>query len=132
MDMGLFQIDRNDHRISFTGAKIPAYHYNGKEIIQVEGDRYSIGGIGIEDKIFTKKNISFQNGDVLYLATDGYQDQFGGQNGRKFMKMHFRHLLNEVARLPFPSQEQKLVSIFNAWKANNHQTDDVLILGIQL
>ncbi len=132
MDMGLFKIDAKRKTVFFTGAKIPAYHFNKKEVIQVAPDRYSIGGVSSTGKLFSCKSVAYQPGDILYLATDGYQDQFGGQNGRKFMKLHFRNLLNEVAGLPFESQENKLFSMFNAWKGNNHQTDDVLIMGIKL
>ena len=132
MDMGLFKIDCDHKVVHFTGAKIPAYHFNQKDIIQVQPDRYSIGGVGNIEKTFTSKSVQYNPGDYLYLATDGYQDQFGGQNGRKFMKLHFRNLLNEIARLPFEIQEEKLTTIFNAWKGNNHQTDDVLVMGIRL
>ncbi|HLF34989.1 MAG TPA: tetratricopeptide repeat protein [Cyclobacteriaceae bacterium] len=132
MDMGLLQIDRKQNTISYSGAKIPVYHFNGSELLQIEPDRYSIGGNGIENKSFTRKSISYNPGDILYLSTDGYQDQFGGHNGKKFMKLHFRNLLNEVARLPIQEQENALVSIFNKWKSDNPQTDDVLILGLQL
>jgi serine phosphatase RsbU (regulator of sigma subunit) len=132
MDMGLFKIECEKNIVYYTGAKIPAYHYNQKEIIQVTPDRNSLGGVGNSGKKFSSKSVSYQPGDTLYLATDGYQDQFGGQNSRKFMKMHFRNLLNEVAGLPLATQQEKLVSIFNAWKGNNNQTDDILIMGIQL
>jgi serine phosphatase RsbU (regulator of sigma subunit) len=132
MDMGLLQIDRKRNAISYSGAKIPVYHFNGSELLQIEPDRYSIGGNGIENKSFTRKSISYNPGDILYLSTDGYQDQFGGHNGKKFMKLHFRNLLNEVARLPIQEQENALVSIFNKWKSDSPQTDDVLILGVQL
>ena len=132
MDMGLFKIACDSNTIHYTGAKIPAYHYNQREIIQVSPDRNSLGGVGNSDKQFSCKSVAYKPGDILYLATDGYQDQFGGQNSRKFMKMHFRNLLNEIAGLPLKQQEEKLLSIFNAWKGNNIQTDDVLIMGIQL
>ncbi len=132
MDIGLFKIDPKQKTVFFTGAKIPAYHYSKKEIKQVTPDRHSIGGIGTTEKKFSCKSLTYGPGDILYLATDGYQDQFGGQKGRKFMKLHFRNLLNEVACLPFDNQENKLFSIFNSWKGNHHQTDDILIMGIQL
>ena len=132
MDIGLIKIDEPSQTVHFTGAKIPVYHFNGREVIQVDADRYSVGGFYSGEKKFSSKNVSYKPGDVLYLATDGYQDQFGGQNGRKFMKLHFRNLLNEVARFPMAEQEQKLLTIFNAWKGDNFQTDDVLILGLQL
>ena len=132
MDMGLFKIECESNTIHYTGAKIPAYHYNQKEIVQVTPDRNSIGGVGNSGKHFSSKSVIYRPGDILYLATDGYQDQFGGQNGRKFMKMHFRNLLNEISGLPIRQQEEKLLMIYNAWKGNNTQTDDVLIMGIQL
>jgi tetratricopeptide (TPR) repeat protein/serine phosphatase RsbU (regulator of sigma subunit) len=132
MDMGLFRIDRMNKRLDFTGAKMPAYYFDGLNIIQIDGDRYSIGGNGIKKKNFTMKSISYKDNDIIYLATDGYQDQFGGENGRKFMKIGFRNLLSEIIRFPVKQQEDKLITVFNEWKANNPQTDDVLILGIQL
>lgn len=133
MDIALCCIDTEKHSFSFAGAFRPLYHISGTELTRLEGSRYPIGGLNLEaSRDYEKKVMSFKTGDKLYLFTDGYADQFGGRLNKKFMAANFRNTLLKTSRFSMSTQRMELERYFNEWKNNAEQTDDVLILGIQL
>jgi serine phosphatase RsbU (regulator of sigma subunit) len=132
MDMSMTIIDFKSLNLKFSSARLPLYISHGENFDQLVGDRLSIGGDEILDKKFTEKSIKVKKGDVLYMSTDGFQDQFGGKDDKKFMKLHFRNLLASMNGLSMENQKIKLVNTFNDWKEFNLQTDDILILGIRI
>ena len=132
MDMSMTIIDFEKMNLKFSSARLPLYISKGDKFDQVTGDRLSIGGNEILDKKFTEKSIKIKKGDVLYMSTDGFQDQFGGKDNKKFMKLHFRNLLASMNGLSMENQKIKLVNAFNDWKEFNLQTDDILVLGIRI
>jgi serine phosphatase RsbU (regulator of sigma subunit) len=81
---------------------------------------------------YKKKIMSFMPGDKLYLFTDGYADQFGGRNNKKFMTANFRNILLKTSRFSMQTQRMELERFFTEWKNNTEQTDDILILGLRL
>lgn len=132
LDIGLIFIDQKQRIIEYTGAKIPMYivsHGKGKTI---QPDRYSVGSSQEQNKTFTKKQILLEKDSMVYLSTDGYQDQFGGPHDKKFMKPHFYKLLQSIQHLSAEEQENKLEQQFQIWRGNKPQTDDILILGIKI
>ncbi|OFX54769.1 MAG: hypothetical protein A2046_00540 [Bacteroidetes bacterium GWA2_30_7] len=82
-------------------------------------------------KSFTNHEISLQKGDVIYLSTDGFQDQFGGSKSKKFLSKKFKQLLLESSNKPMTEQKEILEKTFENWKQNHEQTDDVTVLGIR-
>ena len=82
-----------------------------------------------EERIFKLHTIDISTSTQFYLTSDGFQDQFGGKNGRKFMVKKFRELLHEISVLPAEEQNTRLSMIFNEWKEGREQMDDVLVLG---
>jgi serine phosphatase RsbU (regulator of sigma subunit)/Tfp pilus assembly protein PilF len=132
MDMGLCVINLKTRQINYAGAKIPLYYVHDGRFLQVKPDRFSVGGNEIQEKQFTNKTLSLNSGDLIYLATDGFQDQFGGRDGKKFMKLNFRDLIRQVSLEPVSRQKEILEKTFHEWKGSNQQTDDVLIMGIQV
>jgi serine phosphatase RsbU (regulator of sigma subunit)/Tfp pilus assembly protein PilF len=132
MDMAFCMINLQTRQINYSGAKIPLYYKQNGILQQVIPDRVSIGGNEIQDKKFTDKTILLNKGDSIYLATDGFQDQFGGEKGKKYMKLHFRQLIEQVSSLQTDKQKDTLYSKFNEWKGFHQQTDDVLVVGIEL
>ncbi|MGZ3932401.1 MAG: PP2C family protein-serine/threonine phosphatase, partial [Bacteroidia bacterium] len=76
--------------------------------------------------------ITDQPGDMLYLYTDGFADQFGGPRGKKFKYKPLNELLLSISQLPMAAQKEKLNSVFEAWRENLEQVDDVCIAGIRL
>jgi serine phosphatase RsbU (regulator of sigma subunit) len=85
-----------------------------------------------ENKKFTTQKISLVGGDMIYLSTDGFADQFGGEKGKKFKYKQLEELLVDVSGLSLQEQKNKLKSAFIDWKLNHEQTDDVSVIGIRV
>jgi serine phosphatase RsbU (regulator of sigma subunit) len=132
IDLATCMIDRKSCNIKFSGAKMPLYHFSEGKLNHIKGSRFSVGGGNSTVKNFNEVSIDLKRNDVIYLATDGFQDQFGGEKGKKYMKLHFKSLLQSIAELPLADQGEKLKSVFHQWKNFNLQTDDILIIGIKV
>ena len=132
LDIALMVVDSQSRWLEFTGAKMPLYYVHNYSLVQIKGDRFSVGTNQNEEKFFTRQRIKLQEGDYIYLATDGFQNQFGGRDGKKFMKTQFRRLLTSLSTLPMASQRAVLEQRFETWKGEHPQTDDVLVVGLQL
>lgn len=80
---------------------------------------------------FTNNTISLEEGDVIYMFSDGYTDQFGGPNNKKFMFRRFRHLLLTIHNFPMEEQKTILKESIDSWKRTNDQVDDLMVLGFR-
>ena len=100
-------------------------------LVEYKGDKQPIGKFAF-GKPFTQKEIQLLEGDSIYLSSDGYPDQFGGQKGRKFMYKPFKKLFLELHKKRMDEQENALEETFNAWKGSLEQVDDVCVLGIRV
>jgi len=132
MDMALCSIDRRKKEVRFTGAKMPLYYVQNNSLHQLQGDRYSIGSSQGPQKFFTNQVIQLKKGDTLYFSSDGFQDQFGGEMNKKFMKSRFRELLGSIHTLAMDDQLNRISETYNQWKNGFEQTDDILVIGIRL
>lgn len=133
MDLALCVIDFKNMKLEFAGANNPLCIIRNKEIIQIKGDRQPIGGSFDEElPKFTNHEFDLQKGDVLYTFSDGYPDQFGGHDGRKFMVKKFRELLLEIHQNPIEDQEQILDDILEKWRGKEEQVDDILVMGVKI
>jgi len=83
-------------------------------------------------KQFQMHTLPLIEGDVIFAATDGFPDQFGGPQGKKFMRKRFRELLVHVSTLPAEEMEQELARTFQDWKGDEDQVDDVLVVGVRI
>ncbi|MEO1652201.1 MAG: two-component regulator propeller domain-containing protein, partial [Bacteroidota bacterium] len=131
MDMSLLVIDEINQKIEFAGAKNPLYYITNGELKQIKASKHPIGGSQIKNKVFTSAFIDYKQGDIFYLFSDGFPDQFGGPDDRKFGSKRFRELLIHIHQLPLSEQKQFLVKEFESWKGHNKQTDDILVLGLK-
>jgi serine phosphatase RsbU (regulator of sigma subunit) len=133
MDISVLHFDTEQKMVHFSGAKNPAYFVREGTLHTLEPNRSAIGGNALKErnKGFATESIALQPGDVFYLFSDGFQDQFGGPKDRKFMVKQFRQLLLSVSGLPMQEQRAVLLSTFEQWKEGYAQTDDVLVLGIR-
>ena len=126
--------------VEFAGAKSPLVFVRNKILNTVKGDKFPIGGMQKEkERQFTRHVIAPEFDSygnplplMLFMYSDGFQDQFGGPNERKFMAPKFRELLHELSPLPVDEQEKKLGEAFDSWKGNGAQTDDVVVLGVRI
>ncbi len=132
MDVSICAIDKKNKRLEFAGAKNPLYLIRDNQIIEIKGDRFSIGPTE-EQKHRKFKNhiIDLEEEDVIYLFSDGYADQFGGPNGKKFKFRRFRHTLLDICQYDFEYQKLSLLEVFHNWKADLEQVDDVIVMGIK-
>jgi len=131
MDMSVLSI--SDREVRFAGANNPLLLIgsNGKQL--VKGSKYPIGSEQYDGaKVFELHVFERVKGDRAYLFTDGFQDQFGGADGRKYMSRNFRDLLHALSDLPMMQQRVVLQKDFQEWKGDTEQTDDVLVVGIRL
>ena len=133
MDMAVLTINEESHEVQFAAAHNPLYYVRKEDLIQIKGSKFPVGSLQYTTtKEFTLHQIKAEPGDVFYIFTDGFQDQFGEKEQKKYMTRKFRQLLHSINRLPMAKQQKLLESEFSKWKGNTPQTDDVLIIGIRL
>jgi serine phosphatase RsbU (regulator of sigma subunit) len=132
MDIAILTIDKSKEEVQFSSAMRPAFHFQNGELQKLEPNKNPIGGIEADEAIFTAQTIPYQPGDSFYLFSDGFADQFGGPDGRKFMMRRFRELIASIAHLPMKQQFEEIEQAFLGWQGLTEQVDDVLILGIRI
>ncbi len=120
-------------RIEFAGARNSLIYIQNGELVQVRGDRVPIGGyLYEEDHEYTKHTVNLDTSTMIYLFSDGYVDQFGGEHRKKFQISRFRKLVEEIHPLSMKEQEKNLEDTLNNWRGNNPQLDDILVMGIRI
>jgi serine phosphatase RsbU (regulator of sigma subunit)/HAMP domain-containing protein len=132
MDMTLCALNYNTLELQFAGAFNPLYIVRNNELLQFKADKFPIGMFIGEKQHFTNNSIQLQNGDHVYIFSDGYADQFGGSKGKKFMAGNFRELLKEMSNLPIENQSINLNQTIEEWRGNLEQVDDILVIGIKV
>jgi PAS domain S-box-containing protein len=131
MDVSLCLLDKNTGKIKWAGANTPLYYVKDGHMHEMTADKQPIGKYP-NRKPFTNHEIDLSKGDTIYLFSDGYASQFGGEKGKKFMSVNFRDLLAGVSCLSTPSQKKIVSDTFETWKGELEQTDDVTVVGIKL
>ena len=133
MDIAIASFDFKAKQVTFAGAKSNLYQVVEGQLITHKGYRLSVGSNPYgTTKQFENQVISFQSGNVFYLFSDGFQDQFGGKVGKKFMLKRLRELLVEVHTLPMETQQIQIGKALTIWKENHAQTDDMLMIGLRI
>jgi len=131
MDIALLGIDFKELKMQYAGAFNPLYLIRDNEMTQVKANKFPIGAfIGEDLSKFTNHDIDIQKGDVVYIFSDGYSDQFGGPDNRKFLSKRFRNMLVDIHRRPAKEQEKLLDQTIEDWKGQYPQVDDILVIGI--
>jgi serine phosphatase RsbU (regulator of sigma subunit) len=142
MDISLCSVDMSNMKLWFSGANNPLFIFrkenNEYTLIEKKGDRMPIGYYAIMTD-YANHEIEIQKGDTLYLFSDGFVDQFGGPDGRKFMVPRFKQMLLENQKLNMASQKDVFIKILEEWinnpsGRNQHhgQIDDIILLGIRI
>lgn len=132
MDIGLCAIHTEKKEVVFAGANRPLYLVQNGILEEIKGDKFPIGGNQYGEQEFTAKSFILNPGDSFYLSSDGYADQFGGSEEKKFMTKKFKSLIEQNAKLPMNVQREQLLEAHLEWKGNYEQTDDVLVIGVGL
>ncbi len=134
MDMSLVTINYQAKTIEFAGAKNPLMYVEDGELVRIRGDKNAIGGQQRgEERAFQTHTINCSDGKnrTFFLFSDGYQDQFGGEKGFKFLTSNFKQLLLQISNLPVLEQKTILHERLDEWKGEYSQTDDVLVIGFK-
>ncbi len=133
MDISLCVIDKNKKQLQFAGAFRPLYMIRDNKINEIKGDRFSIGMMedSMENPKVTVHTFDLKQEDIVYIFTDGYADQFGGSEGKKYKYRRFRHLLLNIHKLPMDKQKEYLDNSIEDWKGELEQVDDILIIGFK-
>jgi ligand-binding sensor domain-containing protein/serine phosphatase RsbU (regulator of sigma subunit) len=135
MDIIVAEIDMKSLKFTVSSAMRPVIIYSGEEQIYVKGSRSSVGGQLDEDRLdkdFIDQEFHLKKGDIIYMFSDGYPDQFGGPLGRKFKMVRLKNLLRDIHDKPMDEQYNYIKSNFFLWKEDLEQVDDVLFMGIKL
>jgi serine phosphatase RsbU (regulator of sigma subunit) len=133
MDISICVIDKIAKTMEFAAAMNPICVVQNGELQELKADKRAIGGYETNDFVFTKQVIDTTIPTTIYMYSDGFQDQFGGVESRKFMVRRFRNLLFEIHANPIAQQEQLLNTTILAWMGENHkQIDDILVIGFKI
>ena len=132
MDMTLCALNYNTLELQFSGAFNPLFIIRNNELIQHKANKFPVGMFIGEKQNFTNNVIQLQKGDMIYIFSDGYADQFGGPKGKKFMVGNFRTLLSSVSKLPIEEQKASLNQTIEDWQGSLEQVDDILIIGVAI
>jgi len=132
MDIAMAAIHTDNLWCQFAGANNPLYLLRDGELTFYDPAKESIGGYSENEKAFFSHEFDLKSGDLLYLFSDGYVDQFGGPKGRKFMRKRFRELLLSIASEPMAIQHLKVEKAYVEWRGDEQQVDDVLVIGLRI
>ena len=139
MDIALCSFNKENLTLEYAGANRALWIYrkgteDKAEIIKP--DKFPIGGLEFdfeEDKRrFTNHSIQLQKGDCIYIFSDGYADQFGGEKGKKFMVANLQRTFAEITDRPMSEQYEHLRNVFTNWRGAYEQIDDVLVIGVRV
>ena len=131
MDMGVCCFDRNNTKMQFAGAYHPLWIVRDGELLSYKADRMPVAIHVVMNK-FSLQTIEFKKGDKLYIASDGFQDQFGGDDKEKYKSKRLKELLLTTSKLSMEEQKEALLKEFHSWKGGNSQVDDVSLVGLEL
>jgi serine phosphatase RsbU (regulator of sigma subunit) len=125
VDILICEINLKTHFVRFASTKRPVIISKNNELVVLKKESY-------ETQEYETKDIQLSKGDTLYLFTDGYPDQFGGDYGKKIKTSNIKTILEQIQTLPISKQEMIIDNYFNKWKGGNEQIDDVLFIGLKL
>jgi ligand-binding sensor domain-containing protein/serine phosphatase RsbU (regulator of sigma subunit) len=132
MDMGICMIDRETMTIEYSGAVNSLYIVADGELEEIKGNRVPVGmGKNFESFEYDNHYVEFNEDMMFYMTSDGYPDQFGGANNKKYKYNRFRNFLLTIANHDMDMQQLLLENNFDKWRGSNEQIDDVLVLGFR-
>jgi len=152
MDLALCLLDKETNTVHFSGANNPLwiitknvdnpaiapytkgnlYKKDHFSLVEITPDKKSISSPYKTDSGFKLHSIQLSKGDTLYIFSDGFADQFGGNNAKKFKKSKFKELLVGISAQPMPEQKNAILKAFEDWKGSFEQIDDVCVMGVKV
>lgn len=133
MDIALCKLNIETLMLEYSGAMRPLYLIIDGELSEVKADKFPIGGLQDNDekRMFKSNEIQLKKGDLFYIFSDGYADQFGGKDGKKFMVKRLKELLLNVAPHSMSHQYNEVVNAYLEWLGDGEQIDDILFVGVR-
>ncbi len=131
MDIAICNWNIEANTLEYAGAHNPLYHVRNGKITEIKGDRLFIGG-PLSKSIFKNHSVDLEKGDVIYLFSDGYADQRGGPEGKKFYYEPFKQVLLDIQGKSMEEQKTHLDQTISRWMGNYDQIDDILIMGVKV
>ncbi len=132
MDLAFIAIDYEKMELEYSGANNPLYLIRDNEFTIIKADKFAIGSFDPGSKEYSNHNVKLQKGDMIYLFSDGYADQFGGEKGKKFLYKNFREQLMSIHNKPMGEQESYLTETIEKWQGPYEQVDDILVIGVRI
>ncbi len=133
MEAAVCVYDKKAKVLTYSGAMSPLCIYQQGNMEEIKADRYPIGGSQNEEFLeFTKHTFDLSQPTSFYVFSDGFKDQFGGAENKKFLNKRFKEMLVQLQPLPMKEQEAEISKTFDDWKGDNFQIDDVLIIGVRV
>lgn len=132
MDCVLCAFDFKNSTLEFAAANNPLWIFRDGEMLEFKADKMPVGKYHSELASFTQQKIQLQKGDIVYSFTDGFADQFGGEKGKKFKYKPFQEILIKNANQSMEAQKKVLETVFENWKGELEQVDDVLVVGVKI
>ena len=132
MDISLCKLNMNNKTVEFSGAHNSLIHISGEELKTYRGDHQPVGLLLGDKKPFTKHKVKLKKDDMLYIYSDGYQDQFGGERGKKYMAAKFKNQLLKMSKETEDQQLSLLDQEFSSWIQDYEQIDDVCVMGVRI
>jgi len=130
IEMGICIINKKTRLLEFSGAFLPVYIVRDDKLIEIKGDKKNVVQ-SFAMVSFNRSTFTLQEGDLLYLFSDGYADQFGGPENKKFMYRRLRHILLTISKYPLADQQRILDETIESWMDGHDQIDDMMILGVK-
>ncbi len=133
MDIALCNLkeEAGSWKLQYAGANNPLWIIRNNELIETKGDKQPIGKF-MKNQPFTNHTLNLQKGDIIYLLTDGFPDQFGGEKGKKYKYKPLKDKLLSISSLPLEEQKQMLYKEFIEWKGDLEQIDDICLMGVKV
>lgn len=131
MDVVVVRVNHESNKVEFAGSRNSILIHHNNELVEHKGSKKHLGLVEHHTE-FNELNMELSKGDAIYLYSDGYPDQKGGKEGKKFYPKRFRELINDNANKDMAAQKQVLEDTFTSWRGNNEQIDDVLVVGVRI
>jgi len=132
MDASLIVFNSDKTKMEYVAAHNPIWVIRNGELIEIKPNNMPVGKHDKDQTPFEGGELDLQKGDIIYTMTDGFQDQFGGEKGKKFKVKPMKQILIEMAHLSMIDQHEKISEVFDQWKGKLEQVDDVCIVGIKV
>ncbi len=134
MDVAMYHLDKKTNVLKYAGANRPLWiiKANTDEILEYKATKVAIGGFTEDNQDFDLTELQVEQGDCIYVFSDGYADLFGGEKGKKLTTKRLKELMIEIKGKPMQEQNQQLRDFMNTWKGEIAQVDDILVIGFRV